>query len=258
MAELLNGMSAANLSLWVAFLFSLFLLSALAGEHALARLAQHMLVGASLGYVAVLTIRHVLQPRLFTPLWQGGFAQPALWPPLALGVLLFVAGLERLFAQSSKPFTVAPLWRRILHGLGMAPVALMLGMGSAVAFVGVLQGTLFPQFWRAATTGINWSAPLGVFLTGGLTLLLTTATLLHLALRTEQAMLQQPTFVGRILRAWVWLGQRALWLAAGVIFARLVAARLSLLIGRLEFILVSLNETHLWRWAEALWKGLFP
>ncbi|MFN8488547.1 MAG: hypothetical protein U0350_13185 [Caldilineaceae bacterium] len=258
MAELLNNLSAANLSLWVAFLFSLLIVSALAGDHGLARLAQHILVGASLGYVAVLTIRHVLQPRLFTPLWQGGFAQPALWAPLALGVILCVAGLERLLDQRSKPFTVAPLWRRILHGLGMAPVALMLGLGSAVAFVGVLQGTLLPQFWRAATTGIIWSAPPDVFLTGGLTLLLTTATLLHLSWHAEQTLLKQQTFVGRILRAWVWLGQRALWLAAGVIFARLVAARLSLLIGRLEFILVSVNETHLWRWAEALWKGLFP
>ena len=245
---------ATNLGLWVGFIFSLLIFSALAGENALARLAQHILVGASLGYVAILVVRDVLQPRLFTPLWQDPTTHPLLWIPLILGGLLCAAGLERMLAPQ-KLGIIAPLWRRILFSAGLLPVALLLGVGSAVALIGEVQGTLLPQFLRAASTGLIRSASANVFLTSSLTLLLTTATLLHLSVRLEQGTIQQPGIMRRVLSAWIWLGKHALWLATGVIFARLVAARLSLLIGRLEFFLFSLNATGLWQWAETLWKS---
>lgn len=255
MAHVPADLFANQVGLWVGFIFSLLIFSALAGENALARLAQHILVGASLGYVAVLVLRDVLQPRLFTPLWQASGVQLGLWAPLILGVLLWAAGLDRVL-ERQKPLTVAPLWRRILYSAGMVPVALLLGVGSAVALIGVVQGTLLPQFVRAASTGIPWSASPAAFLAGGLTLLLTTATLLHLSVRLDQAIIKQSGLMHRLLSGWIWLGKHALWVASGVIFARLVAARLSLLIGRLEFFLFSLKETHLWQWAETLWRSL--
>lgn len=248
------------MGIWVGFIFSLLIFSTLVGDNALTRLAQHILVGASLGYVAVLVLRDVLQPRLFTPLFGAGIDAPwwrsELWIPLILGMLLWAAGLERMLGSGKTSSGADGIGRRLLNRLGMIPVALLLGVGVAVGLIGVIQGTLFPQIWRMASTGIPWSATPGELGTSVLTLLLTTATLLHLSVHVEQQLAKQPALLRQLFVGWVWLGKRALWVAAGVIFARLVAARLSLLIGRLEFLLFSLNETHLWQWAGNLWRNL--
>ncbi|MDQ3249117.1 MAG: hypothetical protein M3Q45_07890 [Chloroflexota bacterium] len=247
-AELL----ATNLGLWVGLLLSLCILTSLIGDTGLTQLAQHILVGAGLGYAAVLAIRHVLQPWLVAPLLRG--EEPQLWAPLVLGLILTAAGLDRMLdqQQANRP----GLGRRVLHGLGMVPAALLLGVGVAVGLLGVIQGTLVPQIWRAAVIGIVPSAAPGPFLTGGFTLIVTIAALLHLALPGAATLPNQPRLVRQVLLGWGWLGQRLLWLAAGVIFARLIAARLSLLIGRFEFLLLSLNETQIWAWAETIWQRL--
>jgi hypothetical protein len=253
---------AANLGIWVGFIFSLLIFSALLGDNALTRLAQHILVGASLGYTAILVLRDVLQPRLFTPLFGAGTSvvssllQVQLWVPLLLGGLLWAAGLARMLGSDKPALGTEGMGRRLLPGLGMIPVALLLGIGVAVGLIGVLQGTVLPQLWRTASTGIIGSAAPSDFFAGLLTLLLTTATLLHLSVQVEQQLTRQPALMRRIFAVWAALGKRALWVATGVIFARLVAARLSLLIGRFEFFLFSLNETHIWRWAENLWRSL--
>lgn len=256
MSELGAGDFATILGLWVGFLFSIMIFTAITGDHALAQLAQHILVGVSLGYLAILVLRHVLQPWLFTPLLTASTVDLKLWMPLGLGVLLFIAGLDRMLDQNHAS-AYQPGWgRRLLHGLGLLPAGLLLGVTLAVVLIGVVQGSLIPQFWRAAQTELTGSAAVGQLLTNGLTLLLTTATLLYLSVGTERHLQQQPARLRRILAAWIWLGERALWVAAGIIFARLIAARLSLLIGRLEFFLIRLNDIQLWQWAEDIWQRL--
>jgi hypothetical protein len=82
-----------------------------------------------------------------------------------------------------------------------------------------------------------------------LTLLITTATLLYLYVDPARYLAEQPTYVRRLLNSWLWLGQRALWLAAGIIFARLMASRLSLLIARIDYLITALTSTPFWqRW----------
>ncbi len=256
MAELGAGDFATILGLWVGFLFSIMIFTAITGDHALAQLGQHILVGVSLGYLAILVLRHVLQPWLFTPLLTASTVDLKLWTPLLLGVLLFVAGLDRMLDQNHSS-ALPPGWgRRVLHGLGLLPAGLFFGVTLAVVLIGVIQGSLIPQFWRTAQTELTGSAPVGLLLTNGLTLLLTTATLLHLSVGAERHLQQQPAQLRRFLAGWLWLGERALWVAAGIIFARLVAARLSLLIGRLEFFLIRLNDIQLWQWAEDIWQRL--
>jgi hypothetical protein len=41
-----------------------------------------------------------------------------------------------------------------------------------------------------------------------------------------------------------------------MIFARLMAARLSLLIGRVEYLRLALFDTTLWQWAQSAWQAL--
>ena len=47
------------------------------------------------------------------------------------------------------------------------------------------------------------------------------------------------------------LDQHALWLAAGIIFARLMASRLSLLIARIDYLMSAFYATPFWQW----WTG---
>jgi hypothetical protein len=243
---------------WVGLLFSLAIFTLLAGERALGRLAQHLLVGAALGYLAVLALRHVLQPRLFTPLPMTIATSPWSAAPLVLGLLLWGAGVDAILRQFNPIASNVAGWRRWLQWAGLFPVALMLGVGVAVGLIGVIQGSLLPQLWRTIGPGISWRAAPGALLTRLLTLLLTTATLLAFTVDPEQRTLPPAALPRLFLQGWIWLGKRALWLAAGALFARLAAARLSLLIGQINFWLTSLHETGLWAWGEQLWKWLMP
>jgi hypothetical protein len=250
--EYTNNELLATLGFWGSLLMTLIIFSGIAGDHALARLGQHLLVGASVGYMGVLAIQHVLRPRLITPLLNDPTGDPLRWVPLSLGLLLMIAGLDRTLRPVRS--TAPPLWRQALHGLGRLPVALLLAVGLSAGLFGALQGTLLPQFWRAAQTAFDPGVSMPIFLAGVLTLLITTATLLYLYVDPARYLAEQPVYIRRLLDGWLWIGQRALWLAAGVIFARLMASRLSLLIARLDTFIVALSTTPFWQW----WTGRLP
>lgn len=240
---------------WVGLLVTLLIFSAVFGDNVLSRFGQHLLVGASLGYAAVLAVQHVLRPRLWTPLSTDPAATPLLWAPLILGVLLLAAGLDRTW-RPARPGDTLPGWRRGLHRAGRLPVALLIGVGLAAGIFGSLQGTFFPQFLRAARIAFDPSAPGLLFLIGVLTLLITTATLLYFYVDPQRYLAEQPVYVRRVLSGWIWVGQRAVWIAAGFIFARLMASRLSLLIDRIAYLLAALYATSLWQWAESTLQSL--
>jgi hypothetical protein len=239
-----------TLGFWLGLLVTLLVLSAMLGDNALARLGQHLVVGAALGYVAVLAVQHVLRPRLWTPLMENASANAPgalwLWTPLALGMLLVVAGLDRTW-RTARPGGRLPLWRRALHGLGRIPVLFLLGVGVAAGLFGSLQGTFIPQFRRTAAIAFDPGASGLFFLIGVLTLLITTATLLYFYLDPARYLAEQPAYVKQLLHGWIWVGQRAVWLAAGLIFARLMASRLSLLIARVEYLVTALYGAAFWQ-----------
>jgi len=255
MSSLDVGLLSQDLSLWVGFLFSLLIFSTLLGDHGLAKLAQYLLVGVSLGYVGALVVQHVLRPRLLVPLLTAPLAYPGLWGALLLGLLFTIAGLERIFSAPTSTGQVA-VWQRGLRTAGAIPAALLIGTSLSVVLIGIWQGTLWPQLWATARSGLNWSGAIGAALVSVMVLLLTTATLLHWTLPIDTVTAQQPAWVRVLLRGWSGLGKRALWLAAGVLFARLFASYLSLFIARLQFFLISLDYGGAWQWAERLWRGV--
>ncbi len=239
----------AALGFWGSLVMTLIIFSGIFGDHALARLGQHLLVGASLGYLGVLAIQHVLRPRLIAPLLIDPTGDPMRWIPLGLGVILLIAGVDRTLRPPRT--TAPPLWRRALHGIGRLPVALLLAIGFSAGLFGLLQGTIFPQFWQAAQTAFDPAVSMPIFLAGVLTLLITTATLLYLYVDPARYLAEQPVYVRQLLNGWLWLGQRALWIAAGIIFARLMASRLSLLIARINYLITAFSATPFWQW----WTG---
>jgi hypothetical protein len=246
-----------DLSLWISLIFSLLIFSLVAGDNLLARLAQYIFVGVSVGYLGALAIQHVLRPRLFTPLLAAPLAPSALalWGALLLSLLLVVAGLERLGSQNTAIEQSAPLGRSRywLRTAGALPVALMLGVGVAVVLIGVIQGTFWPLFWQTVQSGLNWTTSLRAAMTSVLILLITTGTLLAWSVPVDTVTTDQSRWVRTLLLAWAGLGQRALWFSVGVLFARLFAGYLSLLIARLEFFFDGLQQTALSQWLTRLW-----
>ena len=86
------------------------------GDNLLSRLARYILVGVSIGYLGALAIQHVLRPRLFVPVLNSPLATlmvaPQLWFALLLGLLLIMAGIERMVAQTH---ATMPASRPLLH-----------------------------------------------------------------------------------------------------------------------------------------------
>ena len=239
--------------LWIGLLLTLALFSMVLGDNVLARLAQHLLVGAGLGYAAVMTIQHVIVQRLLAPLAQGQSAVMAM--PLLLALLLSAAAFERMAAQS-RPAADASRARRLLQTAGVVPLALLLGVGIAAGLIGIIQGTLFPQITVVVAGTFSAGRTGGALWGGMLTLLLTTATLLALTVGRSVRAEPLPRPLRALLLGWVWLGERALWIATGVILARLFASRLTLLVDRLDYLVLTLQATGLWQWFAAVWLNI--
>jgi len=268
---------------------SLMIGSYLIRDNFLARLGQYVLIGAGLGYLAVLVWRNVLWPRLFAPLiadpmaWQSATGSDlfALWLPLLLGVLMWVGGLELLRLPPDR-FA----GRVLLRLLAAVPAAILGGVVLGVAVSGAVQGTLWPLLATALQTSQAGAVaasegPAGAgqatWLVRLLTLLITGGVLIHLQfgpiasakengsqpqrtsspVETDAGTGGRPnlyrTVIRTLLRVWEGIGRRALWLAAGIIFARLVASRFSLALARLDYFLIEVPRSDLW---QLLWATL--
>ena len=260
---------------WVGLILTLMILSLVFRENIFSRLAQYILVGAATGYLAVIAIQNILRPQLFRPIMQQGMTDSTLIVPLILGLLLLGSGTIRIFqGTKTDPNRPESLTRRIIYTIGTFPAAILIGVGLATAIIGAIQGTLLPQFLRAAQIGLTWNGSAPDLVAGIITLLVTIGVFLHLYAMPahkpasqpvssiervelpEQARLTQlqpiqiedrPSIFVWFISAWAGLGKRALWLAAGVLFARLVASRLSLLIAKFEYIANVLKATQLWQ-----------
>jgi hypothetical protein len=243
-----QAVAMEQIGLWVGLVTSLLLASMLLRDNAGARLAQHILVGAGVGYAVVLAVRGVLWPQLLGPLLREPNDSLWRWMVAVLLVLLLSAGTVQIVTAGRGP--------RWLLWAGAVPVAIVVGAGVAIAALGVVEGTLAPQFLRAAASGFVTGSPLAV-VTGVLTLLITSGAIIHLRVNPTRDLGHAPGWVSGFVSAWAAVGRRGLWLAAGVIFARLVASRISLLAARFEYLAAALQQTGLWAWFSRMWETLF-
>lgn len=153
----------------IGLLLTLFIYSYLIGDNPLYRVSVHLLVGVSAAYAVVVVVR-----QLLLPIWQQVQANPAspdsvIWLVPILFALMLLA--RRLPSVS---------W------LGNTSLALLIGVGAAVALLGGLTGTLWPQI-----VGVQPATPLQ----GIVVALLTICTLLAFqftALRPRSSGLWQP------------------------------------------------------------------
>ncbi|MFQ6015843.1 MAG: hypothetical protein ACE5NP_10410 [Anaerolineae bacterium] len=211
------------LGVWVAALLTLIVYSYLLSDNPLYRLAQHLFVGSAVAYAVVTAYHQVLVGRLFSPLLTDPQANWPLVIPALLGLLLLL---------KSSP---------TISWLGNTTVGFLLGVGAALGIGGALAGSILPQL---KATILSFSiAGLGGGLTGlerafdNLILVVgTTGTLLYFYFsRGGEGPVARVGY--GLLRLWGGLGRWIIMITFGAIYANTVMSRVSLLLGRVQFLL---------------------
>jgi hypothetical protein len=206
---------STDIGVWIGALLTLGIFSFLYKDNPVYKFCEHLFVGISAGYWVVLTYFSVVRPNLLDPLWNG-FVRTGptagtwfLLVPLVLGVMLF----SRFFPRGD--------W------LSRWPIALILGVYPALRitgfaqgdFVEQLHGTLLP-LWGTPTF---WVAVNNAILVVGL---LTTLIFFFFSKEHTGAL-------GTTAK----IGIYFLMVSFGASYGYTVMARISLLIGRVMFLL---------------------
>lgn len=205
----------------VSFLFTIMILSYLIGDNFLFRLAVHIFVGASAGYVAAVAIHQVIWPYLLVPLFTGSMLERVL---LAIPLILSVLMLMKISPR--------------LSSLGGPAVGYLVGAGAAVAISGAVLGTILPQM-DAAAQPFAWLQnpnPLGTLFNGAVMLIGTITTLVYFqfgARRADDGSVKR----NMIIEALAWVGRLFVALTLGVLFAGVFSAALTALIERIHSML---------------------
>lgn len=204
---------AEGLGISVAAILTLVVYSYLLGDNVLFRLAEHLFVGVAVAYAAVVAYHNVILPKVIVPMATAPQANLSLTVPLVLGLMLLA-------------YVIPPLRR-----LSAIPLAFVTGVGAALAIGGAIAGSLLPQM---QATMLPLSPQIGLHrLANNLTIVAgTICAFLYFYFTARQESLG-----GRLLQGLRSIGRWVIIISLGAIFGSLVMSRVSLLIGRVQFLL---------------------
>lgn len=201
---------SGDLGVWIAAFLTLGIFSFLYRDNPIYKLCEHLFVGISAGYYVVLTYYSTLKPNLVTPLFfhAGEGRNFLLVVPLLLGVLLFSRFFPRGDWLSRWPIAVI---------LGVYPALRITGFGQS-DLVQQVNGSILPLWGIGAGDLINnWLLVIGVL-----------ATLVFFFFSKEHK---------GALGGTAKIGIYFLMVSFGASYGYTVMARISLLIGRVMFLL---------------------
>lgn len=224
-------MTSANLfdfiGLALGFLLTILVFSYLMGDNPFFKLAVHIFIGVSAGYVALVTINNVLIPRLILPLIQGSQGERL------FTLLLFIPSIFLFFKVTT------------LREYGNWSVAILVGIGAATAIGGAIAGTLFPQILGTinsvdpttfAITDNRW----GQIFNGVIVVIGTLSTLIYFHFGTQD--IPGRTDKRRpIIEKISQIGKIFLSITFGALYAGVFLAALAALVERLSFLWDFLN-----------------
>lgn len=197
---------------WFGALCTLGLYSILYRENKFFRFFEHLFIGLATGYSIYITWNDTLKPRWWEPMtgpvadeggrWWWAFALPA-------GMLFYLIYSKRYSWMSRLIF------------------ALFFGFAAGQAFQG-FAGYYFPLI-RSAIDIPLWGQPVPVILNNLLFLVILVSVMTYFFFSFEQ---KNPVVVGASR-----LGRYLLMFAFGAIFGSTIMARMSLLIGRMYFMI---------------------
>ena len=202
----------------IAIVLTIMVLSRILGDNPLFRVAQYLFVGVSLGLAFVIAYHQVLVPAV-VGLATGGDSQLVLYGvPLVLGVLL----LPR----------IAP--RQRLSWLANIPLAIIFGVGTALAVGGAIAGTLVPQILDTARPLNGSIAEIVGVVVLAIGTVVTLSAFYYTVPREQRG--------GQVVVSAAVVGHWLLMIAFGFFFASAVQTYVSALIERLQFIITTLAQ----------------
>jgi hypothetical protein len=203
----------------IAVVLTVLVLSRVAGDNPLFRFSQYLFVGVALGYAVVVAYHQVLRPAVLGLVGAGDPLVLSLrLVPLLLGLLLFT----RLGSQRAS-------W------LANIPLALLFGVGAALAVGGALAGTLAPQLLDTAARPLSGSLATIIG-----TLVLALGVIMVLSVFRYKAPAEGRAGLGRLSAQG---GRWLLIVSFGALFAGAVITYMTALAERLQFIVA---------WAQGL------
>jgi hypothetical protein len=216
-------MSIEIISALVGFLLTLMVFSYLIGDNPLFRIAVYLFIGVSSGYAATVVVHYVLLPRL-------GLFQSNDLNQLILAMIPLLFGVTLLAKLSPR-----------ISWIGNFAMAVLVGVGAAVAIGGALIGTLMPQLGAAINTfdvssagsGLGVASKLlqGVVMLGG-----TVFTLASFHFSAVRAVDGTPKR-NPIIEGIAWVGRLFIAVTLGVLFAGVYMSALTAMIERLSFVI---------------------
>jgi hypothetical protein len=199
---------STNPWVWVAAILTLCIFSFLYKENPFYRFAEHLFVGISAGYGVAVYWNNAIVPNLFVPLFQ----QHNWWfiIPGLLGMMFFFR-----FNQKTG-------W------LILIPMAVLLGTGSGMSLAPTVQTNILKQMQSALADATNLTLGGWGLVWGIVTLFGVITTLSYFFFSREQK---------GLLRVSANIGVWFIMIGFGASFGNTVMGRISLLIGRVQFLL---------------------
>lgn len=207
----------------LSFVFTLMIFSYLVGDNPLFRLAVHIFVGVTAGYVGLIVWQQVIINKLFAPMFVGDLSITILLIfPLVMGLFLITKAFPKY------------------QSLGTWVVAFLVGVGAAAAIAGALTGTLLPQTWASINLFDLSAVPPnlvyerigeGLFILFGT---ITTLAYFQFSVRQNAARSGQR---GLFMRIVSYTGEIFLAITFGALFAGVLSSALAALVNRIQSII---------------------
>lgn len=192
--------------IWIAAFLTLGIFSFLFKDNPVYRFSEHLFVGVANGYYIALYWHNTLRPNLVEPLGQG---QIIYLVPLLLGLMYFAK------------FIPGIAW------LVRIPIGFMIGWGAGISIPANFQALILRQIEGTVVTPSSFSDPWqGVWAV--VIFIGVAATLIYFYFSREHKGILKP--VSR-------LGVIFIMIGFGASFGYTIMARVSLLIGRIQFLL---------------------
>lgn len=207
----------------VGFVLTLLVFSYLLGDNPFFRFVSALLVGVSLGYFTIIIVYQVILARLVAPIYQGNLLTIV---PAVLSGLLLLKLSPRLspYANTS--------------------MALLVGVGAAVAVGGAVVGTLFGQV-KAALSGFGPQMVAGgpqwlLIAEASFFLLGTISSLAYFSFSAKKRANKEPRRP-IIVSIFAGIGKLFVAITLGAVFAGVLTAAISALVERSSFLLNTLS-----------------
>lgn len=201
------------LQIWIVAFFTLALFSFLYKDNPFYKLAEHIFAGLSAGYYVGLVWHSVILQQMIDPMFDNG--KWYLIFPGFLGVLMFSRFIKNF------------------HWVSRISLAFVMGTTAGIFLLSELHGKVLPQV-QSTMISLNPDRGFGAMLLAAIVVVGVVSTLIYFYFSKEHK-----GVLGGVARVGIWF----IMISFGAHFGYTVMARISLLIGRVQFLIYEWGGT---------------